>query len=195
MTKSYGAYVEHMQKTADLHHVLALLGWDKEVYMPKGGSSFRSRQMATISGMAHAQFTEDAFGKLLLDLGNQQTLTKEEKRNVALSLKDYKRSTKFEKSFVEQKSKLVSKAYQAWINARDENNFTSYIAPLQDLIDISREEAEILGYENHAYDAMLDLYEPGLTVKMLEQVFSDFHTKLSPILDKLLVLLNLMTHF
>ena len=44
---------------------------------------------------------------------------------------------------------------------------------LQEIIDLKREEAEILGYEDHPYDAMLNLYEPNAKTKVLEILFKD----------------------
>ena len=155
MDKTYDAYVEHMQKNADINHAMAVLGWDKEVNMPIGGSNFRSRQLSTLAGISHDLFTDKAFGDLMMKLNDSDSMSPKQRRNIEISLKDYQKATKFERKFVEQKSLLISKGYQAWIEARKENNYTLYQNALQALIDITKEEAQILGYSGHPYDAML----------------------------------------
>ena len=38
---------------------------------------------------------------------------------------------------------------------------------------LRKEECELLGYDNHPYDALLDKYEPNLTTKDVDLIFSD----------------------
>src|SRR5258707_772798 len=49
----------------DLHMASALLRWDQATYMPSGGAEARGRQLATLSGIAHAKFIDPALGHLL----------------------------------------------------------------------------------------------------------------------------------
>ena len=64
----YQQYADTMRKIADIGYSAAILQWDNEVYLPKEGSQYRSRQLATLMGMAHELFTNKKFGKLLDDL-------------------------------------------------------------------------------------------------------------------------------
>ena len=49
---------------------------------------------------------------------------------------------------------------------------------LETMIDMKREEAEILGYENHPYNALLDLYEPGAKTDELDVLFKEVRANL-----------------
>lgn len=44
------------------------------------------------------------------------------------------------------------------------NDFKLYEKALDNLISHKRKEADLLGFKNHPYDALLDLYEPACTV-------------------------------
>ena len=174
-----------MAKLADIGHAMAVLHWDKETYLPKKGGAARGRQLATLGAIAHETFIDPDFGSLLKSLTQQQSLSAKQKKNVQLTYKSYLKAKKFKSDFVRKKSLAINTAYSAWIAAREKNDYALYVEPLQALIDIVREEAEILGYEDHPYDACLDQYEPDMTVAILEPFFASVKKDLKPLLRKI----------
>ncbi len=180
---SYSDYQKYMSKIADLHYSIAVLSWDKEVYLPKDGAAHRSQQVATLSGMAHELFTKDSFGKQMLALQKDKTLSFKERRNVELTLKDYEKATKFEESFVIKKSKAISETYHSWLKAREERDWSIFAESLDKLVVIKKEESDRYAFGNHPYDSLLDLYEPAMTVEKLETIFSDVKQQLHPLIQ------------
>ncbi|MEO6914560.1 MAG: carboxypeptidase M32, partial [Chitinophagaceae bacterium] len=61
----YRDYTTLMQKMADLKYSAAVLQWDQETYMPAGGAERRSRQLATLTELAHSLFITENNGHLL----------------------------------------------------------------------------------------------------------------------------------
>ena len=182
----YKAYKERLTKIADLGYTTAVLGWDQETYMPEKGAGFRAQQISTLSGIIHEQFTDKELGKILKKLNeNSKKLTEKEKRNVAQTLKDYKRQKKYTREFVELLSKTTSECFQAWQKARKENNFKLYAPHLTKMIALKRKEAELLGYKKHPYDALLDQYEPGARVEDLDILFKDVRSQLVAFVKKI----------
>jgi carboxypeptidase Taq len=57
-----------LAEVSDLNRVAALLGWDQQTYMPKGGAKHRAHQYATINRLSHTRFTSEEVGRLLDDL-------------------------------------------------------------------------------------------------------------------------------
>lgn len=182
---NYEKYVKSMQKMADVGHSIAVLSWDKEVNLPSKGAAFRSQQIATLSGIVHEMFTDKDFGSLIKDLSKDESLSPEQAKNIKVTLKDYDQATKFDQEFVIKRSTLVSAAYHAWIKARKANDFDLYAKDLAALVAIKREEAEIIGFDDHPYDALLDLYEPGAKVADLDVLFSDVRDQLIPFINEL----------
>ena len=92
MQKKYNQYLEIMRKKADIDFSIAVLGWDKEVYLPKKGAALRAQQVATLEGISFEIFADDKFGQLLRDLNKSKVkLRKKQARNIALTWKYYQR--------------------------------------------------------------------------------------------------------
>ena len=177
--QQYQTYVATMQKNADINNAIGVLSWDKEVNMPEKGARFRSQQVATLSGIAHEVFTDNSFGDLLAKLKEKRKhLDARQVKNILLTDKEYQRSKKLSKAFVIRKSKAISEAYHAWIKAREADDFEIYKKDLGNIVAICREEAELIGYEEHPYDALLDIYEPDARTKDLEVLFKDVRAQL-----------------
>ncbi len=182
----YDSFVATMRKRADVEYSIGVLSWDKEVNLPDKGAAFRSQQVATLSGIAHEIFTDKAFGDTLETLATKNgALNPKQKKNVKLTLKEYQRSKKLSKEFVIKKSQAISAAYHAWLKAREANDYQVYKKELGNIVAICREEAELIGYKDHPYDALLDIYEPGATTKELVTLFKDVRVQLVDFVAKI----------
>lgn len=179
MKAQYDKFVATLRKLADVEYSIGVMSWDKEVNLPKQGAQFRSQQIATLSGIAHEIFTADEFGDEIKALAAaKEQLDEKAAKNVLQTLTDYERIKKFNKEFVMKRSHAVSKAYHAWLKAREANDFEVFKPALADLVEIKKEEAEILGYEKHPYDALMEHYEPGCRVAQLDILFKDVRQQL-----------------
>ncbi len=178
----YEEYKTKMQKIADVKYATAVLQWDQETYLPPKGNAFRGRQIATLSEMAHQQFTDDKLAALLNELNSKDGLDDRQKRNVQLSLEDHIKSKKLPADFVRQMSEAVNKSFHAWIQARKENSFAFFEQPLDELVQLKKQEADLLGYAQHPYNALMNEYDKGVTVAKVDALFADLLPQLSALL-------------
>ena len=181
----YASYKEITQKAADIQFAAAVLGWDQEVYMPAKGYSYRGRQLATLASQAHEIVTADSYGELMQELAAKDDLDDAAKNNVRLGLEDYERNKKLSSAFVEELAQQTSNSYNAWIQARRDNKYSTYSTELAKMIALKRKQADLYGYEKHPYDALLDEYEKGATVAMLDPVFDKVKEQLPPLLKSI----------
>ncbi|HEY1016763.1 MAG TPA: carboxypeptidase M32, partial [Herpetosiphonaceae bacterium] len=157
-----------------LYSTLAVLGWDQKTYMPAGGAQGRAEQMATLSKIAHEMMTSDKTGQLL-DSVHTEGLDpdSDDARLVDVVTDDYERSLKLPAEFVARFSKARALSNQAWQRARADKDFPGFQADLETIVGLVREEAGLLGYDAHPYDALLDSYERGLTTAQVASVFDE----------------------
>lgn len=181
----YQQYKERLQRIADIKYAAAVLQWDQETYMPSKGALVRGRQVATLSEVAHEEFTSQVTGDLLMALQDAVGLDERQKQNVALSQYDYEKSRKLPSRFVRKMSEAVNKSFHSWIQARKENNFNAFQQPLQEIIDLKKQEADLLGYEKHPYDALMNDYDRGLNVQTTDALFESLKTELLNIINNI----------
>jgi len=173
-----------MRKLADVRSALALMQWDQETYLPSKGAGFRAQQVATIAAMAHELASSETLGSLLDSLEQANGLDERERKNISLTREDYLKQKKYPSAFVRKMSETISKSYEAWNQAKKENRFSLFENDLAELVSLKKEETQILGYSVHPYDALIDEFEKGFTVQLLDTVFGDMLPKLRAILDK-----------
>jgi len=81
-------------------------------------------------------------------------------------------------------SEAISQSYQFWLDARKQNNFSIFEESLSKLVELKKQEANYLGYEGHLYNALLNQYERGATVGMVDPVFNNIRQPLKELIDK-----------
>ncbi|HET6255630.1 MAG TPA: carboxypeptidase M32 [Puia sp.] len=181
----YTTYVDRMQKIADIKYSAAVLEWDQETYLPPKGAAARSRQLASLSEIAHEWLTAPGLGELMQELSQRGDLDEDQRRNIELSLEDFNKQKKFSPAFIRRLSETSSRAFHSWIQARAANSFKLFQADLQQLVTLKKEEAELAGYRQHPYNALLDNFEKGCTTALLDQVFGTVRAPLKDILDRI----------
>ena len=182
----YAEYTDTMRRIADLRYASALLQWDQETYLPPKGATIRGQQIATLSETAHNFFTDDRLGGLLQELASRADLGPGEKRNVELTLEDYNRQKKFTSAFVRTLTETVNTCFHSWIEARKANDFALFSGNLAKLIELKKEEAHILGFQHHPYDALLNDHDKGSTVHLLDGIFNGIKQPLKDLLGNIL---------
>jgi carboxypeptidase Taq len=185
-TELYEKYRNKMHFIADVKNANAVLQWDQETYLPPKGASFRGQQISTLSEISHRLFSEEELGNLLQQLLGRDDLSEGQKRNVEKTNEDYLKNKKYTSEFVRRLSEQVNRAFHSWIESRKQDSFAVFEKDLDALIQLKKQEAEILGYESHPYNALLDEYEKGATVELLDKTFNNILPTLKDLLDKIL---------
>ena len=181
----YEQYVAVMQKVADLKYASALLQWDQETYMPPKGAVARGRQIATLSETAHQFFTNPGNDDLMKELLSRSELSDTQRKNVKLSHEDYIKQNKYDSAFVRKMAETVNKSFHSWLEARKANDFRIFAPNLSALIELKKQEAELLGYDQHPYDALLNEHDKGSTVKKVDEIFHSIKGPLKELLDRI----------
>lgn len=174
-----------MRRVADVIYAAAALQWDQETYLPPAAAGFRAGQLSTLMGISHQLFTGADTENLLQGLKAGVGLTEIQKRNVELVAEEYQKQKKYPTEFVEQMSHAVSAAFNAWQEAKKNDNYKHFAPFLQKLIEFKKKECDLLGYEAHPYNALLDLHERKCTVDELDVLFADVRKQLVPFVQKI----------
>ena len=179
---------ERLAVIADLDAAAALLGWDQETYMPPGAIEARAAQLTTLARMSHQAFTEERVGWLLQEAAAELAdapYDGDDASLVRVTRRDWQRATKIPADLVARTARATSLGQQAWQKAREASRFEDFAAHLEQILSLSREKAEALGYDDRIYDPLLTEFEPGMSTAQLETVFGDLREQLVPIVEAL----------
>ncbi|MFM9908509.1 MAG: carboxypeptidase M32 [Chitinophagaceae bacterium] len=182
----YAQYKERMRRIADVRYASAVLQWDQETYLPSKGASFRGQQIASLSEIAHQLFTDVNLGTLLEELSLRNNLNSFQKCNIERSSEDYLKQQKFSTGFVRKLAETTQKSFHSWIAARAQNNFKPFQDDLSNLIELKKEEAALLGYSSHPYDALLNDHDKGSTTQLLDGLFDSIRNPLKELFDRIM---------
>lgn len=178
--------LQKYKELALLGRVSSVLGWDLNVNLPPKASDGRSEQFAYLTSLTAEKWLDKEFRKTLEDLNLKQTaLGAEEKAIVRNLMHAGKYYWKIPKEIIVEFSETSSKAFMAWQKAKVENKFNDFLPHLKRMIRLNQIIAENLGYKENKYDALLDLFEPGLTTEKCKEIFGILQPELTLILKKI----------
>lgn len=190
--KDYQKLFEISKHTRILHGIVSLLDWDQETYMPSGSAGIRAEQLETMAGIIHREKTSRKFANALSKLVDIRTgkiktkaLSPQQMASLREWRRDYLQDTALPTKFVEEFAKVTSQAIIAWRTAKKDNAFQQFAPYLDRIVQLNRKKAELLGYQNHPYDALLNLYEPDVKTDEVDALFSRLRTQLTPLIKKM----------
>lgn len=171
-----------------LSNILNLLYWDQEVKMPPKAVDIRAVSISHLSSIIHNKFVgidhDGILTKLHKELKNKK-FSIPETVIIEHTWRDFQREKKLPEAFVKELSEVTSKAQNIWAKARQENDFKIFLPWLTKIVKLKRQEAKYIGYKTTPYDALLDVFEPGMTTAETTKVLHDLKDFLIPFLKKL----------
>jgi len=184
--EAYLKLCERSREVYLIHSAAAVLTWDLETYIPPKAVPYRADQLSYLEAKAHMLFTDPAVGDWLKQSEQHGFDTdSEEYANVREWRRSYDRATKIPVSLVEEFEKARTMARIAWIHARDESKFSAFEPHLEKIIQLTREKADLWGYKESPYDALIEEYEPGSCAAQIRPILEDLRIALVDLLGKI----------
>ncbi len=169
-----------------LGHAGNLMGWDTEVYMPREGVRERSLASAEISLLQQKIILSREIVDLVERADKLEGLNDYERGLVRLMKRDIRIAKSIPPRIVGEMARITQEAVVVWREAKARNDYEMFKPYLKRIVELSREIADHLGWEDHPYDALLDLYEEGLRTRDIDELFSRLKPEIKRILDKVL---------
>ncbi len=188
------AYDGLMGKAKELfviQSVGSIVNWDLETKMPPKGIQLRSEQLALLQKIGHRMLTDPEIGKLIEEIVDHKdygSLDQLQKRNVLLAKKEYDEATKLPEELVVETARQTALTVDIWKKAKAAKDWKMFRPDLEKLFDLRKRAADILmDVKGSAtrYDALIDLFEPGMTSDTISQVFTGMRRGLMDVLGKI----------
>ena len=177
-----------LAEVTDLGRATALLGWDQQVYMPRGGAEDRGNILSTISALQHEKFIDPEIGKLLDELKPYAETLDADSDDACLIRRmahEYEKNTKVPTSYVAEFARVTTIAESVWEEAKHKNDFALFRPHLEKVVDLRREYASFFKPYGHIYDPLLDDFEPGLKTSDVQEIFSKLQPQQSELIKEI----------
>lgn len=186
--EAYDQLCNRSRSISYLASAIAVLHWDQRTSLPPKGHTHRANQLAALAQMHHQMVTDPIIGDLLAKVEgssiNQDPLSAESV-NIREWRRGYERAVKIPERLAVELAKAAAEGQSSWEKARPNNDWVAFKPFLERIVALKREQAEALGYENESYDALLDSYEQGASVRELEPIFKVLVDALVDILSRI----------
>jgi carboxypeptidase Taq len=183
---SLAALNERVAAVNDVLNATSVLTWDSRTMMPAGGAETRGHQIATLTRVARdlllspeTEAALDAAERAVEGLADDAP----ERRIVAQTRHAFEHHRRVPASLIQERAALRTVAQAAWIEGRAKSDFSIFAPYLAKTVELSRAYADCIGWNDHPYDAMVSIYEPGETAASLKRLFATLRSGMQPILD------------
>jgi len=186
MAPAWDRLTEKLRELNDLASAYSLLEWDQASFMPPRGGEARARVVGTITRLSHERLIDAELGGLLDELADDKTLDPIQAASVRILKRDRDKATKVPVELVTALKEAERRGYQAWTEARPNSDFEAFRPFMEETVRLKKQESDAIGYENERYDACLDHFEPGITAREVEELFTDLTASLQPLSEAIL---------
>ena len=177
---TYSAFQTQIAQINDILCTVNLLSWDARTVMPHGGVDTRGHQIATLTSLARDMATSDTLRATIEAARQGATLS--QTRALDQATGEVALLTCIPAALIGELAQLKTAAHATWAEARAQNDFANYAPLLTRMIAMQREIGQALG--QNPYDALIGLYEPGMTQTRLATLFGDLKTALVPLIEQ-----------
>ena len=184
MQSHFQNLLDKVYEIHDIDKALGVLSWDKETNMPKAGTKARIQQMTTLRRLSHSKFTADEMGELIEKAADETAdlpYESDEASLIRYLRRSYAEARQLPPEFVRRVSEVSGKAHPAWVEARENNDFAHFQPHLEEVLQLVKEMADLLGYEDEKYDPLLDQYEHGMKTAEVRATFNAVKEALVPL--------------
>ena len=149
---------------------MAVMGWDTETHMPVCGATPRGIASGQLAVMAQKATIE--LDGMVRKAERAKDLDDMEKGVVRVLRRGLDFFLKIPPEMVDEIQRVTTEATVVWRTARRKSDFKLFSPHLKKIVKLERKVAEKLGYEKHPYNALLNMFEEGFTVRDADAVYS-----------------------
>ena len=185
---AYESLQNHIAMLNDILNTINILNWDSRTQMPPGGSETRGYQLASLSRLAQDHFASDKTAHLL-DAAEAEIASEDPDSYRVCAVRQtrqyYEIVRRIPADLLSRKAALIPVSEQVWHEAKKGNDFNRFAPYLQKMLDLAKERAEAIGYQDHPFDALVFEFEPSMTAAKLKVLFADLRAGVLPLLKRI----------
>lgn len=186
MNETYAKLQPYLEKSQALGVLMGIVHWDSETAAPKGALQRTTKAMGLLSMESYNTIINPEVKALLAELKDATDLDPIQAKIVKNLQKRYDSMEKTPPTEHREWSELMATAGPIWTAAKHANDYEAFKPTLTRIIEMKKKLASYQAEEGQAlFDVMLDQYEEGSDMKMLDEFFSKMRAEIVPLLKKI----------
>lgn len=188
MEKNLARLKSLLNEIYDINAAAAVLSWDQQTYMPRGGAEERACQLAVLSKISHEKFCSSEMGQILHSLERTTSQLNPESDDACLvkvTKHHYDKKMKVPAKLVSEFASVTSIAQTVWEEAREKSDFALFRPHLEKVLRLRQEYAALFAPYEHIYDPLLDDFEPGLKTSDVERIFNEIRPEQTKLVEQI----------
>ncbi len=155
-------------------HLQAIASWDRSALMPASGNDARANAMAEMDGLLHGIRTDPQLAANI-EKSEGENLDDFQRANLREIRRDWRNANALPASLVQAQSLAISRCEHAWRTQRPANDWQGFLGNFREVLKLAREQAKYLADRSglSPHDALMDVYEPGMTGEIVDRLFGD----------------------
>ena len=170
------------------NHLSALVELDAMTAAPQDTAAGRSLVMEYLSAEEYKAFASEETGILLAELAERKAeLPARTARQAEFLKRSYDRMKAIPQDEYVKYDVLISESQNVWVKAKHENDFASFEPYLEKIVESKLRFIDYWDPEHlrRPYDILLEDYEYGLTIEMLDEFFSGIKKTIVPLVREI----------
>lgn len=182
------SFRNYVKKMTHYEEALGVLHWDLRTGAPRKGMEGRSEAIGTLSAELFHMQTSEEMEQFIATLSEPEqfaALSVQDQKLVEECRKEFERNRKIPADRYEQYVVLTAQSESIWEEAKEQSDYALLQPYLEEIVAFNKEFIELWGVKETPYDTLLDLYEPGMTVAKLDDVFSQLREHVVPLVQQI----------
>ena len=189
MSKAFDKLQVYLDKAYAYRTALSMMHWDNSTIAPKDAMEYTSKAIGILSVEDYNNLINDDVKMLLEELSSedvQKELDVNQKAIVKNMKKQFKDLEVIPVDEFEEYQMLTAKASPIWEQAKEAKDFSILAPTLEKIFAYNKKFAGYKQKEDQKlYDVLLDEYEEGFTVEILDEFFEKLRTSLLPLIQEI----------
>lgn len=176
---AYLKNITHLQETINL------LNWELRICAPSNSKKHINELISKYERKLIELENSETYRRILFNTISSdefKELSDEEQKYIHNLCMSYFEKSVIPEELAIEKSRISRESTEVWLKAKANNDYTMFKPYLAKMIDITKKFYEKLGEGDSIYDAMLDKYERGISIDVIDPLFEDLKNCIIPII-------------
>lgn len=185
MKEAFEKLSDYLERAMALQASMILFEWDNETLAPQEAASYTTKVIGSLSDQYREIMTSKEVKKLLKECEKEKRLSEAELGIIREAREEVQKLDCIPPEEYRQFAELCAEATRVWAKAREANDFSAFAPTLKKLVDYQKKFAAYRAKKGQKlYDVMLDSYEKGFNMELLDQFFGELKEALVPLLKE-----------